>query len=154
MLAIIQKFQKQKIFVGDTHQAIYKFMGNINSFDIIQPTNSFCLSKSFRFGKEIADYASAILCKHKKEESVSIEGLLTIPSKIISYDKTESESWLEFSKKLVGSKQITILSRVNKTLFNSGKEGFLEPLLPLVILTSISLSIGSTWEKDSLEKQD
>lgn len=46
---------------GDCFQQIYRFRGASTSFRDMQPDHSFSLTGSFRFGKNIASYASCIL---------------------------------------------------------------------------------------------
>jgi len=70
MLSIIEKINPEKILiVGDSNQSIYSFRQNINIFksEKVKNFNKFYLTKSFRFGKEIAnsiqDFYSNILNK-------------------------------------------------------------------------------------------
>lgn len=50
-----------KVFVGDPHQQIYSFRGSSNIMDMIDPTFDYPLSKSFRFGQNIAALSSYII---------------------------------------------------------------------------------------------
>lgn len=60
LLDIVTKQKCQKIYVGDEHQQIYSWRGAINAFDKLNG-ETFYLSKSFRFGKNIAELANMIL---------------------------------------------------------------------------------------------
>lgn len=65
-----------KIFVGDPYQQIYQFRGAINAFDKIKDKTDAILplSKSWRFGQNIADLASIILSCFYKEQT-KLEGI-------------------------------------------------------------------------------
>ncbi|WP_321467975.1 UvrD-helicase domain-containing protein [Halarcobacter sp.] len=63
---------KIKIYVGDRHQQIYSFRGSKNALDKISCDKQLYLSESFRFNKEIANYAN-ILLKSFKDEEVDIK---------------------------------------------------------------------------------
>lgn len=51
----------QLVVVGDRRQAIYGFRGAVNAMDRFQTTHRTSLTRSFRFGPEIADIANAVL---------------------------------------------------------------------------------------------
>lgn len=77
-LDIILKQNTTKVFVGDPYQQIYQFRGAINAFDKIKDkTNAILpLSKSWRFGNNIAHLASIFLaCAYK--ENIQLEGIST-----------------------------------------------------------------------------
>lgn len=66
LLSIVeQQAHAQKIYVGDSSQAIYGFTGAIDALSKIRNTgvSVATLSQSFRFGPEIADVANTILGK-------------------------------------------------------------------------------------------
>jgi F-box protein, helicase, 18 len=50
-----------KVFVGDPYQQIYSFRKSINLMGQIEPTKQYPLSKSFRFGANIAHLASRLI---------------------------------------------------------------------------------------------
>lgn len=64
---IFLSFNGSKILVGDTHQAIYGFRGNINLNDIKANYEEY-LSGSFRCQQNIIDRANLILSSFKKEK--------------------------------------------------------------------------------------
>lgn len=64
MLDVFLRQTAVKIIVGDRHQQIYGWRYAVNSLDKIN-FPSFSLSRSFRFGQQIADLAKAVL-KWKK----------------------------------------------------------------------------------------
>ncbi|PIK39666.1 putative F-box only protein 18 [Apostichopus japonicus] len=61
-----------KILVGDPHQQIYSFRGARNAMDNIQADTVYHLTRSFRFGSEIAYMANCILdvFKHMTEQTI------------------------------------------------------------------------------------
>jgi len=61
MLSILKAQQtSQKIYVGDSFQKIYSFTGSVDITDMVDAVKCY-LSKSFRFGDEIADNANVLL---------------------------------------------------------------------------------------------
>jgi len=68
MLNIFMNQKCIKVIVGDTHQQIYKWRGAVNSLECVD-FPSYPLTKSFRFGKNIAALARNIL----KDKNVDVE---------------------------------------------------------------------------------
>lgn len=60
MLSILSKQKASVFYVGDPHQQIYEWRGAVNAMSTIK-LKPYYLTKSFRFGEAIADYASVIL---------------------------------------------------------------------------------------------
>lgn len=82
---LLLKQDTTKIFVGDPYQQIYQFRGAVNAFDKIKDkTNAILpLSKSWRFGHNIANLATIIL-QAFYQETTQLEGInseTTIQSK-------------------------------------------------------------------------
>jgi len=68
--------QAKVVYVGDTYQSIYQWRGAVNAMETITaPTK--VLSKSFRYGQEIADVATWVI-----DEAIMVNGLETIDSKV------------------------------------------------------------------------
>lgn len=84
MLFIINMLKhKKEIFVGDPKQSIYDFRNNVSIFNVKQSDITFSLSKSFRFGPEIAEYVNDINKKmYGVDNSMIIQGNDQINSKI------------------------------------------------------------------------
>lgn len=60
VLDLIKHQDCRVVYVGDTYQSIYAFRQAVNAMELIEaPTQ--LLSKSFRYGEAIADYASYII---------------------------------------------------------------------------------------------
>lgn len=80
MLDVLAKQMCQVVYVGDKHQQIYEWRGAINAMEIAPAKRTINLTKSFRFGQAIADFASNILATIG--ESVRIVGNETITSRL------------------------------------------------------------------------
>lgn len=91
-----------KIFVGDPHQQIYGWRGSVNALDLVQG-KEFRLSKSFRFGSNIANVATHIL-KELKHEKVPVKGV----------DIADS---YHIRENLPKKKPITYIARTNAAIF-------------------------------------
>lgn len=61
VLGLLEKQACQIVYVGDRHQQIYEWRGAVNALDKVQATSECQLSKSFRFGQEIAEVANSAL---------------------------------------------------------------------------------------------
>lgn len=61
MLDVLAKQECQIVYVGDKHQQIYEWRGAINAMETVNVKKTVNLTKSFRFGQTIADFASEIL---------------------------------------------------------------------------------------------
>lgn len=77
VLDIIKQQEHCKVvYVGDTYQSIYAFRQAVNAMEKIKaPTK--VLSKSFRYGQEIADLATFII-----DGSIQVKGMESIGSKV------------------------------------------------------------------------
>lgn len=101
---IMNQFNQRKmklVVVGDSHQAIYSFRNAINSLTKFSHQKEFHLSKSFRFGNNIAYAANAIL-KSLKGEKIELTGSDVEDKLIDAFEKDE---------------KFTIISRTNSCLF-------------------------------------
>lgn len=91
-----------KIYVGDPHQQIYGWRGSINALDLVKG-KEFRLSKSFRFGKNIANIATHIL-KGLKHERIPVQGADIVDSYYIRDN-------------IPKKKPITYIARTNAAIF-------------------------------------
>lgn len=71
MLDVFMRQKAIKVIVGDTHQQIYSWRGAVNSLELVNFPH-YTLSKSFRFGTELAKLAMSIL--KRKNQYVDIQG--------------------------------------------------------------------------------
>lgn len=62
VLSIINNQDCNLVMVGDEFQSIYQWRGSVNAMEKVETEYTGILSKSYRFGKEIADIANIILC--------------------------------------------------------------------------------------------
>lgn len=65
MIDVITRQNAQTIAVGDDHQQIYSFRGATNALKQFNFENQSSLTKSFRYGPQVAELANAILYKYK-----------------------------------------------------------------------------------------
>lgn len=61
LLNYIEAQECNKILVGDSHQSIYSFRGAVNAMNKYRSQDDYYLSKSFRFGRAVADMANTLL---------------------------------------------------------------------------------------------
>lgn len=80
MLDILLRQPAQLIFVGDDHQQIYGFRGAVDGLSRFSGRPLY-LTRSFRFGREIAGFASTLL-RRFKGETRTVEGNPLIPSRV------------------------------------------------------------------------
>jgi F-box protein 18 (helicase) len=69
-----------KLLVGDVHQSIYQFRGAVNVMDKLRNAQRLALTKSFRFGPQVAEVANSILGVFCGEK-LSIQGCGTSEGK-------------------------------------------------------------------------
>lgn len=67
---------KQKIVVGDIHQQIYSFRGSVNALEKLKNSDEdvYYMTQSFRYGNNIANYATNFLHTFKNEKN-TIKGV-------------------------------------------------------------------------------
>lgn len=61
MLDVLKRQDAQIVYVGDKYQQIYEWRGAINAMEVAVAKRTLRLTKSFRYGQAIADFASEIL---------------------------------------------------------------------------------------------
>jgi hypothetical protein len=71
----------QKIYVGDSSQAIYGFRGAVDALSELDHLPSFPMTQSFRFGPQTAEIANAILAV--KDETMQVKGLSSIEDHLL-----------------------------------------------------------------------
>jgi hypothetical protein len=70
MADIAMRQECQKIFVGDSAQEIYGWMGAINALTKLEADHNLFLSQSWRFGQSIADIANVLLSELEDAERI------------------------------------------------------------------------------------
>ncbi|RUX25825.1 DNA helicase [Mesorhizobium sp. M7A.F.Ca.US.011.01.1.1] len=80
VLDVLKRQNAQLIYVGDRYQQIYEWRGAINAMEAIETDAVVSLTRSFRFGPEIAHEASRIL--QRLGESVPLTGNPALSSRI------------------------------------------------------------------------
>ncbi|XP_054719922.1 F-box DNA helicase 1-like [Uloborus diversus] len=101
MLDVVLSQKLPVILVGDPNQQIYGFRGANNALQSVSATHTYYLTKSFRFGPEIAYIASCCLEVLKLNSHETLVG-------------SEKTSYTD--GRVIG--QYAIISRTNVTLFN------------------------------------
>lgn len=61
VLSVLRQQDAHLTFVGDRHQQIYEWRGAINAMESVETEAEALLTRSFRFGEELANAASSIL---------------------------------------------------------------------------------------------
>lgn len=140
VLDIINNQKHAKIvYVGDTFQSIYAFRGAKNAMEVINaPT--FLLSKSFRFGQEIADLATVIIKKKMK-----IKGFEKINSKIDKVKSTKYTMLFRTNQALV-DKAIELIKQRKKILVDAGVKNFTH-----MLESCVSLHKGRSGYHDAIK---
>lgn len=88
LFAVLQmQTHAEIIMVGDQHQAIYEWRGAINAMDSFPGAVEYRLSKSFRFGDDIAAAANQVL--KVLGETVPLIGNERVTSKIVARPSTQ-----------------------------------------------------------------
>lgn len=82
IIDILENQKSQIILVGDSYQQIYRWRGTANAMTNFKADNICFLTKSFRFGDEIAKVASLILHNYLGS-SISVIGNKAINSEVI-----------------------------------------------------------------------
>jgi AAA domain/UvrD-like helicase C-terminal domain len=80
VLGVLKRQSCQIVYVGDAYQQIYEWRRAVNAMELFDTAHSCYLTKSFRFGKEIADAASSVLSFLGAE--LPIQGNPNVKSKI------------------------------------------------------------------------
>lgn len=101
ILKQMMKKSLKLVVVGDSHQSIYSFKNAINSLAKFSHDKEYHLSKSFRFGENIAYAANAIL-KSLKGEPITLTGSSVEDQIVKGFEKDE---------------KFAIISRTNACLF-------------------------------------
>ncbi|MCY0853637.1 UvrD-helicase domain-containing protein [Cupriavidus sp. D39] len=73
-LSLFRHQSQPKIIVGDPYQSIYQYRGSVNAMDPATASRVYHLSRSFRFGPQIADIATKLLQEFYGEQRVIVGG--------------------------------------------------------------------------------
>jgi hypothetical protein len=103
-LNIVRRANACKIIVGDAHQQIYAWRGSVNALDKFQATQTYRLSNSFRFGEQIARWATSIL-KTWKEEDVPVTGM-------------KPEDHVQYASAIEKTERYAYITRTNAEMFS------------------------------------
>lgn len=89
MAAVVDEQEHaQRVYVGDSCQAIYEFTGAVNTLEKLDTEHRRFLTQSFRFGPEIAAVANEIL--ELLDAPLRLSGLPTIASEVRELDDDDT----------------------------------------------------------------
>lgn len=87
VLDIIAQQDCKKVYVGDTYQSIYAFRQAVNAMELVSaPTK--ILSKSFRYGEAIADFATFII-----DGGIEVKGMEKIKSVVLEVGEEKPKQY-------------------------------------------------------------
>jgi F-box protein 18 (helicase) len=112
----------KKVAVGDPHQSIFAFRMASNTMQQLTPDKTLCLTKSFRFGREIADVANILLSTYKNETREIVGN--GKPSVIGSVPKNEQYAVIARSNSTLFSEAIAAISEKKKIYYVGGAQGY------------------------------
>lgn len=108
LLDIFKNQKNHKVLVGDQYQSIYGFRNAVDAMNKIDTEKTLDLTKSFRFGKQVADFANTVLAL--RGETKQIIGMKD--SDLVYYGKPQS----------AGNENIAYIARYNSTLLRQSVE--------------------------------
>ena len=114
VLSVLRNQAAQIIYVGDRHQQIYAWRGAVNAMEKMDTERESYLTKSFRFGPEIARAASEILVA--LGETKSLTGNKRVSSQITSTGTVD-----------------TVLARTNATVMSEVMDAMDAQLSPYIV---------------------
>lgn len=120
--AIVDSQPCQKVIVGDSHQAIYSFRGAVNAMKMFNATDTLYLTKSFRFGRPIAEVANALLGTYKGEKR-QIVGT-DEPGNIGLVDPRKPYAVISRSNATLFDEAIGLMAQGKKLHFVGGIQGY------------------------------
>ncbi|CAF1023793.1 unnamed protein product [Adineta steineri] len=112
---IVNSQRVSKILVGDKHQQIYAFRGAVDAMMKIQSTVTYYLTKSFRFGYDIAFISNLILQKLCNEKKY-----------LVGNNKSSCLDGRSASIENIVNEQKAYLFRTNYSLFNCAVQLIIE----------------------------
>ncbi|CAF0951164.1 unnamed protein product [Adineta steineri] len=112
---IVNSQRVSKILVGDKHQQIYAFRGAVDAMMKIQSTVTYYLTKSFRFGYDIAFMSNLILQKLCNEKKY-----------LVGNNKSSCLDGRSASIENIVNEQKAYLFRTNYSLFNCAVQLIIE----------------------------
>lgn len=104
-MSVLRRSDCLRLLIGDQHQQLYDWRGAVDAMKIIDGS-AFPLTRSWRFGPHIAEYANKILASKAVPPTEKIVGNSGVQSVVRFYDEKNMPRW-----------PITILARTNAMVF-------------------------------------
>lgn len=143
--SIIEDLNTRLVLVGDSFQAIYQWRGAVNSMERMKgECKTLWLTKSFRFGDEIATLASKIL-KMLDPETPTLVGNSDVPSVITSIPSGEKQTILFRTNAELARNALELIS-IGKSVYVEG--GVAELCHDLTDLYALSRSQQKTGKSN------
>jgi hypothetical protein len=122
ILDVVKRQTQSKVaVVGDTFQSIYAFRQAVNAMEMITAPSK-VLSKSFRYGQEIADVATFII-----KGEISIKGNESIASRVTEVNDKKYTMIFRTNASLLET-AVSLISKGNKVFCDADTKGFIKKL--------------------------
>ncbi len=92
LLGVLRQVQCPVVYVGDPYQQIYEWRGAVNAMEAISSPHRVLLSRSFRFGPEIAAAATRVLRTLKAKSASAFTQVTIKPAEKVSTQTSPSHS--------------------------------------------------------------
>jgi superfamily I DNA/RNA helicase len=93
VLDVLLKQEGRVVLVGDARQAIYGWRGAVNAMERVK-WPELKLTKSFRFGQEVADIANKVLLNDAGVVDMDIRGFEKMDTKVLMENPNEEYTWI------------------------------------------------------------